>query len=128
MMDRRTLLAGSVCLLGTPHSAAAQSAAKVPRVGFLCAVTCGESYQHIPGADPLPLGLFTEALQALGYEDGRNIKIEYAATDQGDPEQTRLQARNLVRRQVSMIFVAGGTVTALAAKDVAPAIPIVIAV
>ena len=125
-MKRRWFLTGAVCLLGTPHMALAQ--VKVPRIGYLCTRTCGETYKQIPGADPLPLGLFTQALEALGYVDGRNIKFEYAAADQSDLEQVRRNVRDLVSRQVNVIFVTGDTATALAAREVTPTIPIVIAV
>jgi putative ABC transport system substrate-binding protein len=64
----------------------------------------------------------------LGYVDGRNIKVEYAATDENDPEEIRRHARDLVRRQANVIFVAGDTLTALAARDATSTVPIVIAV
>src|SRR5262245_2796145 len=118
----------ALVLLAAPSSVGSQPMLKVPRIGYLCAITCGTMWKPIPWAEPLPIDLFTQALETLGYVDGRNIKIEYLPTEQDDPGEVSRLARELVRRQVNVIFVAGETETALAAKNATSTIPIVIAV
>jgi putative tryptophan/tyrosine transport system substrate-binding protein len=117
----------SLTLLGAPMGVDGQPTLKMPRIGYLCAVTCG-ARPPIAGADPLPIDLFSRALEALGYVDGRNIKIEYFPPEQAEPEQRGRLAEELVRRQVNVIFVAGESATALAARNATSTIPIVIAV
>jgi putative ABC transport system substrate-binding protein len=99
----------------------------MPRIAYICAVTCGTAPQ-LPGKSPLPLNLFSQALETLGYVDGRNIKIEYFPIEQGQPGQLGRLAEELVRRQVNVIFVAGESETVLAVRNATSTIPIVIAI
>src|SRR5437016_12266066 len=61
-------LALTVCLLFAP-AAGQEQVKKVPRVGFLCWVTCGDAYHEA----------FWQALRKLGYTDYKNITFENRA-------------------------------------------------
>jgi putative ABC transport system substrate-binding protein len=67
---------------------------------------------------------FRKGLNETGYVEGQNIAIEYRwAYDKY--ERVPEMAIELVRRQVNVIFTAGGSATALAAKSATAAIPVV---
>jgi putative tryptophan/tyrosine transport system substrate-binding protein len=109
--DFITLLGGAVAW---PLTARAQQAA-VPVIGLLS------------GASPGPMrdfvAEFHRGLNETGYVEGRNVAIEYCwAEDRYD--RLPALADDLVRRRVDMIFVAGSTPGALAAKAATRTIPI----
>ncbi len=58
----------ALCLLFAPGAAEAQ-AGKVPRIGFLCWVTCGDPYHEA----------FWQALRKLGYVDYKNVSFDNRA-------------------------------------------------
>jgi putative ABC transport system substrate-binding protein len=91
------------------------SSGKMPRLGIL-----------MPSESSRNLQAFDSGLQALGYEEGRNIVIERRY---GDPkgEQLRELATELIKLRVNVI-VAWSTPVALAAQQATSTIPIVAAV
>lgn len=65
---RRRFLISVGLLLGTPLATLAQQAAKVSRIGLV----------HV-GLDHVPpsLGTLREGLRTLGYEEGKNIRLDF---------------------------------------------------
>jgi putative ABC transport system substrate-binding protein len=62
-------------------------------------------------------------LNAGGYVEGRNVAIDYRWA-QGNYEQLRADAADLVRRRVALIVATGGLAAARAAKNATETIPI----
>jgi ABC-type uncharacterized transport system substrate-binding protein len=100
-------------LIFTAVAAEAQTD-KVPRVGFLCWVTCGDTYH----------GAFWQALRSLGYADYRNIAFEYRAAG-GDDASLDTLAIQLVKLEPAVI-VADTTQSARALKKATETIPLVV--
>jgi putative ABC transport system substrate-binding protein len=94
----------------------AQSAAKVPRIGFL---SLG------PGKGSPRLDGFRRGLSELGYIEGKNVIIEFRFA-QGNPDIIRDLAIDLVRKKVDVIVTAG-TLSVRAAQQATTTIPIVFA-
>src|SRR5215470_2913311 len=95
----------------------AQQPAKVHRIGFL------SSY---PASDPrITLGreALRQGLRDLGYDEGKNITIEYRYSD-GRSERLVQLAQELVRLNVEILLVTNDF-TARAAKKATSTIPIV---
>jgi ABC-type uncharacterized transport system substrate-binding protein len=110
-----------VTLLGSaaawPLAARAQQAA-MPVIGFLKNTTAG--------ASTLQVAAFRQGLNEMGFEEGRNLAVEYHYADNNYDQLSELAA-DLVRRPVKLIVAAGDN-PALAAKAATPTIPIVFAV
>ena len=87
---------------------------KVPRVGFLCWVTCGDTYH----------GAFWQALRSLGYADYKNIAFEYRAAG-GDDALLDTLAVQLVDLKPAVI-VADTTQSARALKKATQTIALVV--
>lgn len=116
-MKRRTWLISSLGVLIAPLGAAAQSAAKVPRIGILTSVS-----PTSPEGGPVWDGFFQE-LRQLGHVQGQNIVIE--SRSYGDSiERLAPLADELVRLPVDVI-VAGSSPAPEAAKRATSTIPIV---
>jgi putative ABC transport system substrate-binding protein len=115
-MDRRrfllTTLAGA---LAAPLAAGAQPVGKVYRIGVLSPGT----------APPGPLEALRQGLRELGYDEGRNLAIEWRFAGVTD-ERLQDLAEELVRLKVDVI-VSINTQASLAAKRVTHTTPIVIA-
>jgi putative ABC transport system substrate-binding protein len=111
---RRFIAALGATALATPLRAFAQQApGKIPRIGVLLF--------NSPEIDPVaPL---IEGLQALGYVDGKTVKIEYRYAD-GKSERLPALAAELVQLKPDLIFAYGGDV-APHAKQATNSIPIV---
>src|SRR5262245_47789427 len=74
-----------------------------------------------PGSYALPE--FRQGLSQAGFEEGRNVAVEYHWAD-GQYDRLPALAEDFVRRQVAVI-VASGISAALAAKGATSTIPIV---
>lgn len=100
-------------LLATPLASFAQARSKFRSVGCL----------SLWSADPRFQKSVSAALQAVGYEEGRNLVIEWRWAD-GKPENLAALAENLVNRRVDVI-VAPLDDEIFAAKRATRSIPIV---
>ena len=110
----RVFVAGSVALLAAPWVADGQER-NPPRIGALLLTSNPENFQR----------QFGQALQELGYAQGRNIAIEYRSAAAGEVDHLAELAGELVRLR-SDIIVAQNTPAAQAAKRATADIPIVI--
>src|SRR5512132_3314741 len=73
VMERRTFLAMvSGGLVAVPLAAEAQPAGKVPRIGYLAFNLATSPHLH---------EAFRQGLRDLGYDEGRNVEIEYRDAD-----------------------------------------------
>jgi putative ABC transport system substrate-binding protein len=105
-MGRRefiTLLGGAAAW---PLSARAQQPS-MPAIGFVNPASA-DARRDLVAA-------FHQGLAEAGYVDGRNVAIEYRWAE-GQYERLPARSPDLVRRQVTVIVVTGGSVVGLAAK------------
>ena len=111
--NRRAFLAGVAVLMATPAAAAAESAARVFKVGFLR-----------PGQPPKEwIDAFKRGLGELGYIVDRSVVVEYRFTDGSFDDLPRL-ADEFVRLKVD-VLVASTSRAALAAQKVTAVVPVV---
>ena len=96
--------------------AEAQQPKKVPRIGYLSALS--------PAVESTRAGAIRVALRELGYIEGQNIAIEYRYSH-GNNDRASELAAELVRLRVDVIVVAGGDPWIRAAKNATKTIPIV---
>jgi putative ABC transport system substrate-binding protein len=98
--DFITLLGGAAA--GWPLMARAQQQDRVRRIGLLIALAADDPTAHARFV------AFVQALQELGWTDGRNVRIDtrWAA---GDPERFRRYAAELVALAPDVILASGGT-------------------
>ena len=114
-MQRRKFIALAVGVAAAwPLEAHAQQTGRFYRVGFLW---------DGPDVFPDALEAFRQGLRELGYEEGRNIVIEYRWAE-GKPERMRELAEELVRLKVDVIMAPSSIYTA-AAKRATSTIPII---
>ncbi|MBI2181443.1 MAG: ABC transporter substrate-binding protein [Deltaproteobacteria bacterium] len=102
-------------LLALPFPAQAQQAKKIHRIGFLSSTRSGPITEE-----------FRQALQARGYNEGKNIVIEYRYAE-GSLDRLPELAAELVSLKVDLIVVVS-TQAARAAKQASTTIPIVMAI
>jgi putative ABC transport system substrate-binding protein len=117
-MERRsffTLLSCAAASAALPLVARAQQQ-PMPVVGYLTGARTVAT-QHFVAA-------FRDGLADAGFIEGKNVAIEYRFSD-GLLERLPAMALDLVRRQVAVIFAAGGDVPILVAKGATATIPIV---
>ena len=118
MIGRRRFIGGvGFSLIALPLMIAAQDQAKVRLIGCLLAWrgTADEEAHYI--------GAMVEGLRALGWGEGRNLKIEYRSAE-NRPELYDQLARELVALNVDLI-VAVSVNGVTAAKNATNSIPIV---
>jgi ABC-type uncharacterized transport system substrate-binding protein len=114
-MQRRafvTLLGGAAAW---PLGASAQQTAKTPRIGFLASDLVVN--HHLPRA-------FRQGLHDLGYEEGRNVVIEFRDAE-GKLERLPTLAAELVALKVDVI-VAGNVPQAMAAMEATRTLPMLV--
>ena len=115
-MNRRTFLAATIAALITPPAAGAQPAGRAYRVGLLGLAS---------GSDAPVLASLRQGLRDLGYEEGKNLVIEYR-TAEGKYDRLPALAVQLVGLKID-VLVTYGTPGALAAKQATTTIPVVVA-
>ncbi len=103
-----------------PLAAQAQQADRVRRVGVLMPFAAGDA------AGKLELAAFAQQLQALGWTDGGNLRIDYRWSA-GDPGRMEALAQELIALQPDVIFSRSTPVTGALVKQTR-AIPLVFAV
>src|SRR5215472_4874642 len=116
-MRRRDFIIGFPAAAAWPLTAGAQQGARLPTIGFLATGTATTYGPWVVA--------FTRRLHELGWDEGRNVAIEYRFAD-GLGERNTEIAAEFVRLKVDVILTVGGA--ALAAKQVTSTIPIVFAV
>jgi putative ABC transport system substrate-binding protein len=114
-MNRREFIAalGSAAAWATP---ARPQNPPLPLVGFLSSL----SVDALAG----PVSAFRTGLKSVGYEDGKNIAVEFRWAG-GHYDQLPALAADLVRARVAVIVTVGGDPPAFAAKAASSTIPIV---
>ncbi|MEK6244398.1 MAG: ABC transporter substrate-binding protein, partial [Pseudomonadota bacterium] len=95
-------------------TAEAQRAEKIHRIGYVSPQSRGERNEA-----------FVQALQKLGYVEGRNVHIEMRFAE-GSPERLPNLVEEVIRRGIDVLVVSS-TIGARAAKNATSTIPIVFA-
>jgi len=113
-MRRREFIRGVAgCAAALPLGARAQQP-PLPVIGYLGRET--------PERFATRLAAFREGLRTTGFDEGRNVVIEFRWAD-GQPDRLPALAADLVRRQVTVLAAPGGA--GLAAKAATTTIPVV---
>jgi putative tryptophan/tyrosine transport system substrate-binding protein len=99
-----------------PLAARAQQPSTVPVVGFL------HSGSQAPNAHLV--SAFRKGLSEAGFDEGRNVAIEYRWAG-GNYDRLPGLVDELINRRVTVLYTSGGSVSALAAKDATRGIPLV---
>ena len=112
-MKRREFITVLCCAVAWPLASRAQG--RIPRVGFMGNSTAALEANLVDS--------FREGLRELGYEEGRNIAIEYRWAD-GQYERFAALVTELIAAKVDVIVTAG-TPAALAVKKATSTVPLV---
>ena len=118
-MRRREFIAVVGGATAWPFVARGQQSERIPRIGLLSGIT--ESDSQVQGW----LKTFVQHLEALGWLDGRNIRIN-TRFGHGDATRLSILASELVELDPDVIF-ASGAPAAIAAREHTLSIPIVFA-
>jgi putative ABC transport system substrate-binding protein len=102
-------------LLTTTFSAQAQQPTKLPRIGYLT----GNPFANSPAR----IDAFRQGLGELGYEEGKNILVEWRSAE-GKLDRLPALASELVNLKVDVI-VSQGPIATRTAKNATTSIPIV---
>ena len=102
-------------LLALCVSAEAQQRAKIPRVAYVLATSAS--------AVPARVGAFRQGLRDLGYDEGKNIIIEWRSAE-GKLERLPALLQELVHLKVDVI-VSGGPESTRDAKEATSSVPII---
>jgi len=116
---RRKLLAALACAAALPLAARAQQREQMRRIGVL---------MNRAADDPTGqarLKAFQQALQQLGWSDGRNVQID-VRWGENDTDRSRRYAAELVALAPDVIL-AGGTLSVAAVQQASRSVPIVFA-
>jgi len=116
-MDRRSFLLGSLIVFAASRAASAQQTGKVYRIGFL-GIANASSWES-------RIAALRQGLRELGYEEGKNLVIEYRWAEE-DFDRLPQLASDLVSLKVDLI-VTHGTPGCRAAKQATTTIPVVMA-
>jgi ABC-type uncharacterized transport system substrate-binding protein len=115
-MTRRKFLISLGAAMAMPWPISAFAQQPMPLIGYLGAET--------PAAFASRLKAFREGLSEGGFDEGRNVAIEFRWAESQHDKLAALAA-DLVARSVAVIVAPGGIPAALAAKSVTKTIPIV---
>src|SRR3954465_9360011 len=116
LMAMTSRLVVCTVLLALGLAAPAQPTKKVPRIGYLAAVSAT--------ADAPRLAAFRQGLRELGYVEGQTIQIEYRH-ESADLQRLPEHAAELIRMNVD-VLVAVTSNAAVAAKKTTSTVPIVV--
>ena len=114
---RRKFLVNTGALLAAPLAALAQPSEKTPRIGVLSSFSASDA--------AIWFQAFRQGLRDLGWDEAKNIRIEYRYSE-GRSDRLPDLAADLVRLRADIIVVAI-TPDALAARKASRTIPIVMA-
>ena len=117
-MNRRAFVTGLGAVLAAPLAAEAQQVGKRPPTLGILAIAAG------PPEGPALLATFVQALQDLGWVEGRNLLVERRIA-KGPAEPLTQAAAELVRLKVDVILAASGPASLNAAREATKTIPIV---
>ena len=106
-MRRRDFVLALGAAAAWPLAARAQLQPAMPVVGYLYSSSARGRARQMAG--------FQQGLGATGYTAGQNVAIQFSWAE-GHYDRLPELAADLVRRQVAVIFAAGGTAPAQAAK------------
>jgi putative tryptophan/tyrosine transport system substrate-binding protein len=115
-MKRREFITLTGLAAAWPLAAHAQQPLAVPIVGFLHGGSQAPYAQMVSA--------FRKGLSETGFDEGRNVVIEYRWAD-GNYDRLPGLADELVNRRIAVLYTSGGSVSALAARDAARGIPLV---